>query len=585
MFLEAVKTDRNDRSIGIRLANFLLDENASEVANDRELGLEWLRWTGAQGNREAMLLLGRHLPDQSPERLRWLIRMGNGARSRRGVYWIAKLALDVDAPMARPALEALVGLTTAAARQRLIELLKGVPPDDRRTNRPLAPTEIRRLSWSLLEVGASWQVVHPGLVFSLPDAIAARALVKRCTQDPRPLVQFVGGLVAWSRLADRGAAVDAMRRASGSAEEPLLRDCLLRLAGLLRESTDPAHRREARVVARSLLAIDDGLGNVELGRCLMNGVGGPRDLLAARECFVAALAKIPPLTVVHQRIALRHLGDTWALANDPKPAELAYERGIALGDRLSKVRRATLFLFYGKPEEGERLLFELSAEGIVEAAKELGFRLRLGWQVKRNPAKARELLARGAQEGRGLDMAHLGGMLRHGEGGVASPGKARSWLRRAAELGQRRGLWELGEMQMLGEGGARDVSAGLANLTRAAKLGEGQAKLALGRHYLGLDGDAARATGLRWVKRAGKRPSAEGAARLAEFWRKDDPTSARSFAKSSAEREYVGGMVLYGDYLLEAVGGDADPAAARKWYLRAQERGALEAAARLRRLE
>ncbi|MBK9037187.1 MAG: sel1 repeat family protein [Myxococcales bacterium] len=149
----------------------------------------------------------------------------------------------------------------------------------------------------------------------------------------------------------------------------------------------------------------------------------------------------------------------------------------------------------------------------------LAFHLDAGRGVRRDPAAARRMWARGARLGDAGCALNVGLSYKHAGRYV----QARRWFEVALGLGDASAPLELGKLRLFGLGARRDVARGVAWLETAAAseldapAGREEAMLLLA--YVHLDGVfVARSwqIGSRWLARAAARGS-----ELAATWRRD----------------------------------------------------------------
>jgi len=129
--------------------------------------------------------------------------------------------------------------------------------------------------------------------------------------------------------------------------------------------------------------------------------------------------------------------------------------------------------------EQARKLFERAAEagnprGVTNLAA-------IGGATSSDPAKARTLLAKAADENSAEAQYQLGLMTADGAGGPKDDVAARALFEKAAAQGHAGALERMGEFARTGRGGPQDASAAKAYYEKAAALGDENAKAALKR--------------------------------------------------------------------------------------------------------
>jgi TPR repeat protein len=242
--------------------------------------------------------------------------------------------------------------------------------------------------------------------------------------------------------------------------------------GLLSSFHSPAHAQSADLVLCDRLASDPA------------DPDRPKDFKGVSEITpsdIATVIKFCKIASASPRRALYQLGRAYA-ANKQWPEAIgAYRRS---GDKGSTSAMVELGVMYGtgsglpKDLEQARKLFERAAEagnprGVTNLAAIGG--------ASSDPANARALLAKAADENSAEAQYQLGLMTADGVGGPKDDVTARALFEKAAAQGHAGALERLGEFARTGRGGPQDTGAAKAYYERAAALGNENAKTALKR--------------------------------------------------------------------------------------------------------
>ncbi|MEP2716387.1 tetratricopeptide repeat protein, partial [Pseudophaeobacter sp.] len=211
------------------------------------------------------------------------------------------------------------------------------------------------------------------------------------------------------------------------------------------------------------------LAQYRYGRVLLEGRGGPQDLLGARDWLERATGQ-------------RHQAATVLLAR------LYLSTAPGAPDR-DPARAAVLFR-------------TAAVRGNAEAQYYLGLLYGEGLGVTADPVEALTWLQAAAENDNVAAQFALSQAYAKGGGSAQDPAAALHWMRRAAEGGHREAQYYLAYALDSGQGVARNREQGLTWLIRAAEGGFVRAQVALGKKYL--KGDGVTATpqeALRWLTR------------------------------------------------------------------------------------
>lgn len=149
--------------------------------------------------------------------------------------------------------------------------------------------------------------------------------------------------------------------------------------------------------------------------------------------------------------------------------------------------------------------------GVAVAMASLGTLFEQGRGVALDLTQARSWYERSAQAGHPNGMFGLGRLFAQGLGVEPSDRSALSWFEQAAEMGHAGALFNLGVMRQEGRGGAAAADVAAQLFRRAAELGHAQAANNLGVLYAegeGLVPNAALA--IYWFRKAAERGLADG---------------------------------------------------------------------------
>ena len=243
--------------------------------------------------------------------------------------------------------------------------------------------------------------------------------------------------------------------------------------GLLSLFHSPAHSQSADLVLCDRLASDPA------------DPDRPKDFKGVSEIApsdIATVIKFCKIASVSSRRALYQLGRAYA-ANKQWPEAIGAYRKAA--DKGSTSAMVELGVMYGtgsglpKDLEQARKLFERAAEagnprGVTNLAA-------IGGGTSSDPAKARALLAKAADENSAEAEYQLGLMTADGAGGPKDDVAARALFEKAAAQGHAGALERMGEFARTGRGGPQDATAAKAYYEKAAALGDENAKAALKR--------------------------------------------------------------------------------------------------------
>lgn len=347
---------------------------------------------------------------------------------------------------------------------------------------------------------------------------------------------------------------------------------------------------KAAAYARFLRAAElgDAVGQLNAGFCLLQGEGVSRDPLAAHDWLIKAAAKGQAnaqalvdnlkrdaglqllLAQRNEQQALRNAqqGVVAALSNPP-PSAPAYDpikdnpilQQAALATKVLQGDAAAQAQFARQQldEKAQRALINGDGKAPAvalnqgEALADQAFAAR----IKGKNQEWIRLLEQAATAGHLSSMMELSWLYLEDKKGLGDLAKGRAWLDKAAATGEE---WVLAEQKKFKErfagAGSWELALGMeaSNKDRfeesgkfweqAAALGEAQAMLYLGHLHSGVpmfaDEDVVK-----------------------------DLPQARIWYRKAAEAGSVRGMLFYGEYLRDAVGGAPDLAQARQWFDRA----------------
>ena len=238
------------------------------------------------------------------------------------------------------------------------------------------------------------------------------------------------------------------------------------------EKTDPAEyvlwlANEAQLGVAS--------AQFEMGVCLYNGKGIPKDETAAAGWFAKAAAQ----------------GDAGA----------QFELGLSLfrGEGVPKDEEAAVELFS-----------KAAAQGDAGAQFELGLCLFLGEGIPQDEKMAVEWFTRAAAQGNALAQLNLGNCLFGGKGTAQDDGAAVSWFAKAATLGHALAQLNFGNCLSCGRGTSEDKEAAVEWFAKAADQGIPEAQRVLAHCYqIGYGTSLNLEIALKWYKAAANQGHAE----------------------------------------------------------------------------
>ncbi|MCB1357047.1 MAG: SEL1-like repeat protein [Maritimibacter sp.] len=187
-----------------------------------------------------------------------------------------------------------------------------------------------------------------------------------------------------------------------------------------------------------------------------------------------------------------------------------------------------------EPARGARWFRKAAAQGVTEAAFELGWAFENGLGVPRDPITAARWYNRAIDEGSINAINNLGYLYANGTGVPRDEERAVQLYRQAAELGVSAAMANLGWMLENGIGIQQDVFEAVRWYDRAAQAGEPQAMLNLGWLYLaGFDIPRDAQVALDWFKRAHAAGRTEALSYIGEVYETDstlrDPVQAARY--------------------------------------------------------
>lgn len=199
----------------------------------------------------------------------------------------------------------------------------------------------------------------------------------------------------------------------------------------------------------------DMLAQYRYGRVLLEGRGGPQDLMAARDWLERAAAQ-------NQAAASVLLARLYLSAAPGGPAR--------------------------DPARAVVLLRPAAVRGNAEAQYYLGLLYSSGQGVTTDPVEALTWMQAAAENGHTEAQFELSRAYAEGIGTQVDSARALLWLQQAAEAGHGEAQYSLAYALDSGRGIARDRAAGLNWLLRAAEGGFLRAQVVLGKKYLRGDG-------------------------------------------------------------------------------------------------
>lgn len=294
------------------------------------------------------------------------------------------------------------------------------------------------------------------------------------------------------------------------------------------------------------------------GRVLLEGRGGPADLMAARDWLEQAAAD-------NQLDAAVLLARLYLSRADGGPDYA--------------------------PERAATLLKTAAARGNAEAQYYLGLLYGNGTGLEQSPEDMLTWMLAAAENGHVDAMFKLSQAYSRGLGGPVDVEKAVKWLESAASNGHAEAQYYMAYALDTGQGMAQD-RAGAANwLLRSAEAGFWQAQAALGRKYLKGDGIAANPVeGLRWLRAAAETGNPAALADLAEAYTGTtgataNPALAMQLYAQAADAGLPRAMIGLAQMLEQGAGGQLpDMEQAISLYRRAVEAGSEEASLKLGQL-
>ncbi|WP_323783841.1 tetratricopeptide repeat protein [Thalassovita sp.] len=248
------------------------------------------------------------------------------------------------------------------------------------------------------------------------------------------------------------------------------------------------------------------LAQYRYGRVLLEGKGGPRDMMKARDWLEKAVDQ-------NHAEAATLLGRIYVSGQDgdplyqPERAVELFANAAARGQTDAQFYLAKLYLSgLGTPADPKQAFnwFLAAAEGgNVQAQYELSKAYSRGRGTKLNTEEAVRWLRSAAEEGHTEAQFFLSVALDTGNGMAQNKSAAVDWLRRSAENGMIVAQRALGLKYVIGETVEPNADEALRWLTLAAKRGDTQATFELGKAYLAgntLPADPGRAW--NWFQRA-----------------------------------------------------------------------------------
>ena len=207
-------------------------------------------------------------------------------------------------------------------------------------------------------------------------------------------------------------------------------------------------------------------------------VRGTPDIAASD---IATAIKYCKIAANSSRRAMYQLGRAYAANRQTPEAIAAWRKAADKGSTSAMVELGVLYVNgagVALDEAQARKLFERAAQaGNPRGVSNLA---ALGGGASSDPARARELLSKGAETNAEAQY-QLGMMLAEGSGGTKDDAAARALFEKAAAQNHPGALERMGAFAQEGRGGAKDAEAAKAYYQRAAALGDEDAKKALER--------------------------------------------------------------------------------------------------------
>ncbi|WP_425099663.1 tetratricopeptide repeat protein [Tropicibacter sp. S64] len=287
------------------------------------------------------------------------------------------------------------------------------------------------------------------------------------------------------------------------------------------------------------------------GRVLLEGRGGPADLMGAADWLEKAAAE-------NQIDAMVLLARLYLSRTQGGPAM--------------------------NPERAVNLFKGAAARGNAEAQYYLGLLYASGTGIEQSPQDALNWLLAAGENGYVPAMFELSRAYSRGQGIEPNNEEALRWLTEAATAGHPEAQYYLAYALDSGRGVAQDQPQALNWLRRSAEAGFVQAQAALGRKYLKGDGaDRNVAEGERWLKEAANRGDVAAMTDLAEAYRgmegvTPNPVLAAQLFSGAADAGLPRAMIGMGEMLETGYEGQQpDMEKAVAYYRKAVEAGSAEA--------
>ncbi len=293
------------------------------------------------------------------------------------------------------------------------------------------------------------------------------------------------------------------------------------------------------------------------GRVLLEGRGGPQDMMAAHDWFEQAVAQ-------DQMDAAVILARMYLSTTQAGPAR--------------------------NPERAAVLFRMAAARGKSEAQYYLGLLYGKGTGVPQDPVEALAWFQAAAEQGHVAAQFELSRAYAQGSGTTETPAKALYWMREAAQNGHSEAQYFLAYALDSGQGVARNQPEALGWLRRSAEANFLNAQVALGRKYLRGDGvDPNAQEALRWLGQSVNAGSLEAMLVLGLALKEGnhlpaDPAKAGILLERVASAGVNQGSFALGQMFEQGLGQPADLAQAVKLYRQAETQGSREASLHLGQL-
>jgi len=232
-------------------------------------------------------------------------------------------------------------------------------------------------------------------------------------------------------------------------------------------------------------------------------------------------------------------------------------------------------------------LLQAAQHGDSNAQFQMGDLFMTGHGVTRDPTAAASWYRAAAQQGHAVAAGNLGVLYANGWGVPQNDAEAAAWFQKAADAGDSGGQNNLGAMYIAGRGVAQSDALGAKWLSSAAQLGVAEAQYALGTLYAngrGVARDDAQA--VKWLKAAAAQGYAPSQIALGKVYvagegvPRDYAEAMRDFRSANTPEAWYQLGLMY----QQGLGVEVSEAEAAIWWLKAAQRGSMEAQLAMGRL-